>query len=313
MNTSEVARSAILGALVGDALGVPFEFKAGHDIPPTIDMLMPAGFPKTYSAIPYGTWSDDGAQLLCLLDSLLFRSGEFDSRDFADRLLKWHDQGWQQSGGTVFDCGLQTSSALERLQRGVLPEMAGSRDDRANGNGSLMRVIPVAVVAFLLGRHEPWLIQVAENQSLITHGHEKSRACCAVYTVLAYWMMNERLPDLEAAIAVVAAYHHSDEAMQIALLQLKEFGTTEIPNGSGYVIDSLWSAWSVLQSADCYAEAVTKAIRLGNDTDTTACIAGGLAGIRWGIGGGRGIPSNWISALRVPEESRKFPGLELFP
>lgn len=99
--------------MAGDALGVPYEFKAADDVPSAveIEMVPPEGFPRSHAGVPPGTWSDDGAQALCLLESLLER-GRLDPDDLGARLVCWYDEGRLAVGGHVFDVGAQTDLEL---------------------------------------------------------------------------------------------------------------------------------------------------------------------------------------------------------
>src|SRR5207248_7052146 len=127
----------IWGHLVGDALGVPYEFT-----PPALIREVCWGHSGSHHQPP-GTWSDDGGLMLALLDSLL--SAGFDLADQAQRALRWLE-GPDYKPGAVFDVGNTTKSALDRLKSGTPPEQAGGRDEQDNGNGSLMRILPVALV-----------------------------------------------------------------------------------------------------------------------------------------------------------------------
>ena len=289
-----------MGALIGDAFGVPFEFKPGHDIPAELEFIMPDTFRRSHGGVPYGCWSDDGSQMLCLLETLLINPESLDIHAFSSRLLRWFESDYHQSGGKVFDCGLATASSLRLLASGVSPMESGQKDIRSNGNGSLMRTLPVAVVAARNGYDEDWVIKTAMLQSIPTHAHDQSLACCAVYSLLAYRMLLGKNAETKE---VFGTLHEKLPAMAAALDYVQTYGSTEIPNGTGYVINSLWSSIHCLKRANSYREAVENAVRLGNDTDTTACITGGLAGIRWGIGDPEGIPEEWIFSLRVPSES----------
>ena len=136
----------LLGLLVGDALGVPYEFHPPESIPPAdlIEFSPPPGFQRAHVGVPPGTWSDDGAQALVLLDSLLACDG-LDLAHFAGGLRRWLLEGFYAVNRSVFDIGAQTSTALNRLGAGIPPESSGPSDERHNGNGSLMRVLPLAL------------------------------------------------------------------------------------------------------------------------------------------------------------------------
>lgn len=296
----------LMGMLIGDSLGVPYEFHSPDEIPEPelIEMTPPPGFARAHAGVPAGTWSDDGAQALCLLDSLL-RCDALDLQDFGDSLLRWHNQGYMTPDGRVFDCGVQTHMALARLLSGALPENAGGNGERDNGNGSLMRVLPLAL--WHRGT-DAELVRDAHTQSLVTHGHVRSQVCCALYCLWARELLvNARNTKLDwrdiAEKKLLAIYSNMDGAEAFPaeyaheLQQILGYGIFREPQGTGYVVDSLWSARHALR-AGSYEEVVRSAIRYGHDTDTTACIAGGLAGIRFGVDR---IPSRWKAALRGKE------------
>lgn len=292
----------LVGLLVGDSLGVPYEFHAPEILPGPylIEMSPPADFTRTYPSVPPGTWSDDGAQALCLLDSLM-RRNELDMQDFGACLLRWLYEGYMTPDGRVFDCGLQTREALSKLRSGMTADYCGGRGERENGNGSLMRVLPLAL--WHRGSDEE-LVRDAHAQSSVTHAHVRSQVCCAFYCLWARELLMDKWNKEVDAWGVAAEKLDSIYLQGVTTDNLSELYTTELqqvlsygdshrPHGSGYVVDSLWSARQALQ-AGSYEEVVRKAIQFGHDTDTTACIAGGLAGIRYGIDG---IPERWKNAL----------------
>src|SRR5215217_5283072 len=142
MNKKDRITGGIVGLLVGDALGVPYEFHPQEQIPSLeeIEFEPPPGFRRAHDTVPIGTWSDDGAQALILLDSLLTR-GKFDVEHFAKGLIEWFDRDFM-AVDDVFDIGIQTQKSIIKLKRGTEPRLAGGTDDYSNGNGSLMRVLP---------------------------------------------------------------------------------------------------------------------------------------------------------------------------
>ena len=142
----ERLRGGVYGLLVGDALGVPYEFHPASTIPPleAIEMSPPPGFHRAHAGVPPGTWSDDGAQALVLLESLI-RCGGLDVADLGSGLVAWLDQGRYAVDRRVFDVGIQTGQALRLIRSGHPAATAGSTDPHAMGNGSLMRVLPLAL------------------------------------------------------------------------------------------------------------------------------------------------------------------------
>ena len=175
----EKIEGGIVGLLVGDALGVPYEFHKRDQIPPLteIEFDPPEGFRRSHGDVPAGTWSDDGAHALILLASLL-HCGKLDLDDLGRRLVNWYDYGYKAVDAHVFDVGVQTAQAINRFQSGAPAHQAGLRDEHANGNGSLMRVLPLAL--WHKGTIEQ-LVADAQEQSVVTHGHLRSQVCCALY------------------------------------------------------------------------------------------------------------------------------------
>src|SRR5688572_6496532 len=158
---TDVARAAVYGHLVGDAIGVPYEF-----IAPDPNRVVELRNHGTHNQPP-GTWSDDGALMLALLDSLL--TVGFDTEDQARRALAWADEGRYAVGGVVFDVGNTTSAALARLRSGIAAVDAGLTGERDQGNGSLMRILPIALVD--VPDDDVELVRRAHHASRVTHGH----------------------------------------------------------------------------------------------------------------------------------------------
>jgi ADP-ribosyl-[dinitrogen reductase] hydrolase len=291
----ERLEGGIFGLLIGDALGVPYEFHAPQALPPLVDIEMtpPAQFPRAHARVPPATWSDDGAQALILLASLLDHSA-LNMQDFGTRLVAWYQTGYMAVDQDVFDVGIQTSQAIQRLFAGTPASQAGSSDEQANGNGSLMRVLPLAL--WHRGTDSA-LVEDAHRQSSVTHGHIRSQVCCALYCLWARRILhNSADPWRDAVVRLRDIYGH-DSQEHTELEQAIRPDDPPAGRGSGYVVDSLHSARWALQAGG-YEQTVKAAISLGHDTDTTACIAGGIAGIRDGVGA---IPKHWRAQLRGTE------------
>lgn len=287
----------IWGLLVGDAVGVPYEFYKAEELSKLnyIDMVPPKGFRRTHSTVGIGTWSDDGAQALCLLDSLLSK-GKMDIDDFAVRLLKWYEEGLWAVDNYVFDVGIQTAEALRAYKRGVSPLKAGMVRPQGKGNGALMRVLPLAL--WHKGKDEE-LIRDAHTQSLVTHGNSCNGVCCALYCLWARRILKG--VDIEEAyveaVQVLRSIYDEDSRFRKYLEEEIKPEDEPIGSGSGYVVDSLRSVRMVLKHKT-YEEVIKHAILLGDDTDTTAAIAGGIAGIREGI---KAIPQRWMEQMKGKE------------
>lgn len=287
----EKLNGAIYGALVGDALGVPYEFHNTDLLPARTELEMepPVGFNRAHKGTPIGTWSDDGALMLALTASLA-HNPSLDLNDFARRMCSFMTTGEYAVDRRVFDIGFQTQQGLAEFIAGTSPYHSGGSDVRDNGNGALMRVLPVA---FLVCEDKE-AIRIAMEQGRPTHGHIRSQIGCAMYVVIARRLIKGY--ELAGAIQLAEAslQRHIDPVYQAEL----EFFLTrnrKVGKGTGYVVDSFWSAIDSLEQTVSYEEAMQYAVSLGNDTDTTACIAGGLAGIMYGYDT---IPQRWIDALR---------------
>lgn len=292
---TDAVRGGILGMLIGDALGVPYEFHPPVTIPPIdqIEFVPPAGFLRAHASVKPGTWSDDGAQALCLLASLL-DCDQFDAADFGRRIVDWYDTGYMAVEGKVFDVGITTASAIHRLREGVPPLEAGGTSDQANGNGSLMRVLPLAL--WHQGTDEE-LVEDAHRQSRVTHGHARSQICCALYCLWARYTFAAVDEPWPRAVSVLRSLYCGNPAFQEELEGSIRPDDTSSGRGTGYVVDCLRSAlWATTQGN--YEQVVKAAIALGRDTDTTACVAGGIAGLRHGV---EAIPDRWRQALRGME------------
>ncbi|MEW6734818.1 MAG: ADP-ribosylglycohydrolase family protein [Acidobacteriota bacterium] len=285
----------LLGLLVGDALGVPYEFHQPSEIPKfdQIEFLPPESFSRSHQGVQPGTWSDDGAQALILLDSLL-NCGKLDLENFAKGLIAWYETGYMAVDKIVFDVGIQTGKAIRRLKSGVSALEAGLTDEQANGNGSLMRVLPLAL--WHKGT-DAELVNDAHLQSRVTHGHIRSQVCCALYCLWARDTLFAVAQPWQEAVAKLRAIYHKDSKEYQELEWSIRPDDPPIGQGGGYVVDCLRSARLVMQE-DTYEKVVKAAISLGRDTDTTACVAGGIAGIRDGI---TAIPSRWLANLRGKE------------
>jgi ADP-ribosylglycohydrolase len=284
----------IVGLLIGDALGVPYEFHPRESIPffDEIEFEPPNYFRRAHAGVPAGTWSDDGAQALCLLASLL-ECGKLDINDFAEKLVAWFREDYMAID-EVFDVGIQTQRAILNLRGGIPPLDAGLKEERNNGNGSLMRVLPLAL--WHKGTDEE-LIRDAFDQSSVTHGHLRSKLCCALFCLWARAILVQDENAWENAVSSLRKIFKENSPERNELEQhIKPDHLFEV-QGSGYVLDSLFSAkWACGNTS--YEETVKAAISLGNDTDTTACIAGGIAGLKFGLSG---IPERWRDNLRGKE------------
>ena len=288
-------RAALFGVAVGDALGVPAEFKSRETLRllPIKDMVGHG----THD-VPAGTWSDDSSLTFCLAEAL---TEDLDLDIIARNFQKWlYENYWTPRGG-VFDVGIATGKAISNLRRGVLPGLAGGSSENDNGNGSLMRILPLV---FYLGDKEiADRFIITEGVSSITHRHPRSVIACFYYLEFALGLLNRKnkFSVYEKLKQSVSDQLHEVgvKAPEIALfdrLLVQDIHTLpeEKIQSSGYVLHTLEASIWCLLTTESYSEAVLKAVNLGEDTDTTGAVTGGLAGLLYGI---ETIPENWLSQL----------------
>lgn len=283
----------LYGALVGDALGVPVEFNPRKKLQndPVISMREYG----TWSQ-PAGTWSDDGSLLLCTVDSLI-RSG-FDPQDIGKNFVSWFAEGHLSAHDHVFDIGGTTQRAIENIIHGVDAEKAGGRTKDCNGNGSLMRILPVPLLFYKSNDMSDFCSKI-ERVSSITHAHSRSKLACSFYGILVRFLLHGEAPR-EAYMKTIEEFHKlyitHDEFPLFRMIfteHLSEKGEDAISSG-GYVMDTLEaSIWCLLTTVN-FKDCVLRAVNLGGDTDTTGCVAGGLAGITYGL---NAIPEEWVNIL----------------
>ncbi|MDM1548798.1 ADP-ribosylglycohydrolase family protein [Empedobacter falsenii] len=295
MNRRNFSKNILIGSAVGDALGVPVEFKSRQYLQqnPVTDMM---GY-GTYN-MPPGTFSDDSSMMFCLAESLC---NGYNVNDIAEKFQMWMHEGYWTADGEVFDVGISTRKAINRLRVVKNPTEAGSTAESDNGNGSLMRILPLAIFTKDLSIDER--CEIVKEVSSITHAHNRSVLACIYYIEFALNVLDsENLEEaylntnfwlklfLEENEIYKNEFQYFERILSGKLIDLKE---DEIKS-TGYVMDSLEASIWCLLHTDSYKDCVLKAVNLGHDTDTIACIAGGIAGIYYDV---ETIPTNWIEQL----------------
>jgi len=294
-------KGGILGVAIGDALDVPVEFKSREYLKnePVTDYM---GYMCWNQ--PPGTWSDDSSLTLCLVDSLI---RGYDIEDIGQTFAKWYSTGYWGAHHEVFDVGGSTRHSLDRVLSGLSAKFSGNMFEHDNGNGSLMRTLPLA---YFLHRETSISkrYQIVKEVSSVTHAHLRSVFSCFIYVEYALLLLkgqekyeaykNIKQPILEFSKTMDFNTNEIDLFVRILEGDISKEKENTIQS-TGYVLHSLEaSLWCFLNS-DTYAEAVLKAVNLGGDTDTTAAITGGLAGLYVGE---ESIPETWKSRLARLED-----------
>ena len=285
----------LYGVATGDALGVPVEFKDREDLKenPVTEMQEYGTYDE-----PKGTWSDDTSLTLCLAESIV---EGLDLQLLANKFIAWKNDNYWTPNGWVFDIGIGTRIAIENLETGIAPELAGGNEDKDNGNGSLMRILPLILYMENFPINERF--EITKKVSSITHRHIRSVIACFYYLEFAKQIIEgtDKFQVYENLKQLVADFLTQ---LQIDAKEIENFNRILVNDifkleeekiqSSGYVIHSLEaSIWCLLTTSN-YKDAVLKAVNLGEDTDTTAAITGGLAALCYGV---ESIPSDWLNVL----------------
>ena len=299
MLDKEKLLGGVYGLAVGDALGVPVEFCSRKMLDKNPVKGMEAGGTHRQDK---GTWSDDTSMVLATLDAM--SAGGLSFGMVMDNFAKWYTEASYTAAGVVFDAGGTTSAAIHNYMLGEPLERCGAADERSNGNGSLMRMLPMIYYVYLKYGLEinPLAVDQIYRLSGLTHAHIISKVCCVYYVYIGMYIMEagrDLHSAIKAAIEAVERYYATEEEIppvleKDSLMDYVSLNREDIES-TGYVVHSLVSSvWCLWNSSSC-EEAVLKAVNLGADTDTTGAITGSLAGIWYGM---ENIPIEWLKELK---------------
>ena len=292
--------NGILGLAIGDAMGVPIEF-----IPRNVLFKNPVTEMKGYGShnVPKGTWSDDTSMTLATVDAIR-STGTIDYSIIADNFLKWFKEAKYTTNKEVFDIGRTTLRALAKYEENKNNSTeCGENSEFSNGNGSLMRILPIAYYCYHQGSKynamaENKILEIVKNVSSITHRHEISVIGCYIYTVCAIRLLYgdgkrdayEYIKNLDYSMFKRENIERFDRLLKsdISKLDMDDI------QSSGYIVDTLEATIWVLLNTNSFNQAIIGAINLGDDTDTIGACTGGLAGI---IYGSEQINEEWKKSL----------------
>lgn len=288
----------IFGFCIGDMLGVPVEFSTREER--EVDEVRELRAYGTYHQ-PFGTWSDDTSLMLCLIDT--YNNG-FSISSLANNFIKFYQNAYYTSNGEVFDIGIATKNAIEKMIRGVKPTECGGKTEMDNGNGSLMRVLPIAFIRKKLNDEN--FIEMVEDVSSLTHAHKRAKLACIFYVEFASQLIlgKEKMEAYDSTINFIrrkCSEEYFTEFKNFKAILNKEivaFDRTQIKS-TGYVVDTLEAVIWIFMNFNSYKEMVLRAVNLGGDTDTIAAIVGGLAGIYYGF---NSIPDRWVQNVSRKSE-----------
>lgn len=307
--TRNIWLDGLLGLAIGDALGCPVQFRSRDEIKRRGKVTGMEGY-GTYN-MPPGTWTDDTSMALAALDSII-TTGGVDPDDIMKNFVAWEFDGEYTPFGEAFDEGNTCSSAIWNYHAGTDWQNCGRTGEHANGNGALMRILPVILYYLDPVRSDKVsddaAIEGVHRVSALTHNHTRSKMACGFY----YFMAKEiigRTADvslkecLQRGIDVAVRFYQDDPAAQEEMRHFERILSLEafekIPEkrikSSGYVIDSLEAAVWCLIRTDSFQACLLDAVNLGDDSDTVGAIAGGLAGLYYGS---ESIPADWLDVLK---------------
>lgn len=274
------AKGALVGLALGDALGTTLEFARRDTKPPVTDLV--GGGPFRLGA---GEWTDDTSMALCLADSLLER-GMLDARDLMERFLRWYEEGHNSVTGECFDIGVTTKGALQ-VFRDTGEPLSGSTDPQSAGNGSLMRLAPVAIRWW---HDRPQATDAARLQSRTTHGAVQAVEACTLFAEL----LVEAIAGASKETVLLARDWSGDARIAEVAAGSWRAKERDAISSSGYVLHTLEAALWCVGRSESIEEALTLAANLADDADTVAAVTGQLAGALWGVSG---APAGWLDSL----------------
>ncbi|WP_017687125.1 ADP-ribosylglycohydrolase family protein [Paenibacillus sp. PAMC 26794] len=280
-----------IGLAAGDALGTTVEFSSPGTFEPVTDIVGGGVF-----GLEAGQWTDDTSMALCLAESLV-RNENFDPADQMRRYTNWYKVGYMSSTGDCFDIGGATRSALERFE--ITEEAySGSTDPMTAGNGSIMRLAPVAM-AYVNQPNEA--VRYAGLSSRTTHAATESVEACEVLAAII--VAGLRGADKSVMLMSETCRQWREEptfSPAIEEVVMGSYLSKEPPEikGSGYVVRSFEAALWAFHKSSSFEEGALLAVNLGDDADTTGAVYGQIAGAYYGLSG---IPAHWRGKLAMRE------------
>ena len=277
-------KNGIIGFVVGDTMGVPVEFNSREKL-----LLNPVTEMLEYGThnMPKGCWSDDTSMTLATMDSII-KCKEINTNDMADKFIKWYRNGEYTATGIMFDIGTTTQQALVKYQRGIdIASKCGGEREYDNGNGSLMRMLPIAYYCYLKGLEDTEILKIVKEVSSITHRHPISILGCYIYVRLAIELLKGKglLQAYQEIKKLDYLYFTEDTIYKYERILNNDIGLYNINeiSSNGYIVSTLEAVIWTLINSKSFNETIIKAINLGEDTDTVGACVGGLAGIYYGI------------------------------
>ena len=290
------AIDGLLGFAVGDAMGVPIEF-TDREVLLTKPVTKMLGY-GNYE-IEKGNWSDDTSLTLATMDSLT-KCEKIDLNDLMRRFCKWVNDGEYSSTGFAFDIGHSTKIALMKYYHDKLaPLKCGGKNINENGNGSLMRMFPIAYFAYKKDLTNEQIEYLAITSSSITHAHEISTLSCYIYMMYINFILRgyDKFESYKLLRRIDYSMFKKENIKVFKRILNEDISKLTIDDisSTGYVLHTLEAVFWVILNTNSYAESIVGAINLGGDTDTIGAITGSIAGLLYGS---KNIPENWLNDMQ---------------
>lgn len=275
----------IMGVAVADAFGYPYQFRKRDTFTVKPEMIPTGEGRKTW--LPAGCFSDDTSLTLATMDSIAENDG-INLDEIMLNFCLWLKTGVFTPLGFSFDVGRGTAMSISNYIDGMDVHSCGLRDYNSNGNGSLMRILPLA--------YTDCTLEDIADVSGLTHAHGLAIQACQIYIAIARKVLGGE--GIASALrAVMSEYPYNTYETYKDLVNVGTYYRDDVKS-TGFVVDTLYAAMWCLLRTDNYRDCVMYACDLGLDTDSIGAVAGGLAGIMYGVGGQRGIPQSWIRSLK---------------
>ena len=279
------SKSGIIGLAIGDAMGVPLEFSIREQL-----MQNPTTEMEGYGShnVPKGSWSDDTSMTLATIDAII-QEKSINYNVIATNFLEWMKNAKYTANGKVFDIGRTSLTAISKFEsKQEIAEKCGGIKELDNGNGSIMRILPLVYYCYSKNMEEKEIYEVVKNVSSITHGHEISIMGCFIYVMYGIELLNNK--NLLDAYKIIKKIKYntyfSKETInkydRILKHNIKKYALNDIKS-TGFVINTLETTLWVLLNTESYNQSIIGSINLGDDTDTIGACVGGLAGIYYGF------------------------------
>ena len=293
-----IVKDSLYGFIVGDTMGVPVEFEDREKLinKPVTSML---GYGS--HDVEAGVYSDDTSMTLATMDSIIKQNGIINYNDIADKFCNWVNNNEYTATNKVFDIGRTTKYALIKyFNNKIDATMCGGTNINENGNGSLMRMLPIALYCFYKNiKDDNEIFTLVKNLSSITHAHDISILGCYIYVryVISLLETKNKISSYHFIKKLDYSMFIEEVKLEYSRILFSDISTLNINdiNSSGYVVDTLEAVFWIILNCSSYNESIIGAINLGGDTDTIGAITGSIAGILYGYDN---ISKRWISKLK---------------